>query len=167
MRRVFNVIESNATSSPANHSATISAAPQECIEAIQSAWAQALRSDFGRTRDAILCELAQSTQELAQQYPNDARTLLWNGIVLTGYAKSLGGLCALQFQSTAKASLERAIALAPKDGAAYLYLGLLYDQAPEAPYSFGNETMAKALLEQGLALTLNAQGQRLGHIRLA
>lgn len=167
MRRVFNVIESNATSSPANHLASAAVAPRECIDAIQSSWAQALRCDFGRTRDAILCKLAESTQELVQQYPNDAKALLWNGIVLTGYAKTLGGLCALQFQGTAKASLERAIALAPNDGAAYLYLGLLYDQAPEAPYSFGNETMAKTLLEQGLALTLNSQGQRVGHIRLA
>jgi hypothetical protein len=49
--------------------------------------------------------------------------------------------------------------LAPHDGAAYLYLGLLYDSVPEAPYGFGDEAMAKLLLEQGLALTLNSAEQ--------
>jgi hypothetical protein len=167
MRRVFNVIESHAPSSPSNLQTRPNTAPTECIDAIQSAWAQALRCDFGRTRDAILCKLAESTQELVEQYPNDSKVLLWNGIVLTGYAKSLGGLCSLQFQRYAKTSLERAIALAPNDGAAYLYLGLLYDQAPEAPYGFGDEALAKTLLEQGLALTLTAQNQHFNHLRLA
>ncbi|MBU0541383.1 MAG: hypothetical protein KKC58_03200 [Gammaproteobacteria bacterium] len=155
MRRVFNVIDRGIAGSPA-HTKT---APNNNIEEVQAAWAQALRCDFGRTRDAMLCRLAETTQELAHQYPNDAKVLLWNGIVLTGYAKSLGGLCSLQFQNHAKVSLERAIALAPNDGAAYLYLGLLYDQAPTAPYGFGDENIARSLLEQGLKLTLNSAEQ--------
>ena len=155
MRRVFNVIDRGIAGSPA-HTKT---APNNNIEEVQTAWAQALRCDFGRTRDAMLCRLAETTQELAHQYPNDAKVLLWNGIVLTGYAKSLGGLCSLQFQNHAKVSLERAIALAPNDGAAYLYLGLLYDQAPTAPYGFGDENIARSLLEQGLKLTLNSAEQ--------
>ena len=155
MRRVFNVIDRGIASSPTN----AETAPDNSIEAVQTAWAQALRCDFGRTRDAMLCHLAETTQELAHQYPNDSKVLLWNGIVLTGYAKSLGGLCALQFQAHAKASLERAIALAPNDGAAYLYLGLLYDHAPASPYGFGDENIARSLLEQGLKLTLNSAEQ--------
>jgi len=155
MRRVFNVIDRGIASSPAN----AETAPGNNIEAVQAAWAQALRCDFGRTRDAMLCHLAETTQELAHQYPNDSKVLLWNGIVLTGYAKSLGGLCALQFQAHAKASLERAIALAPNDGAAYLYLGLLYDHAPASPYGFGDENIARSLLEQGLKLTLSSAEQ--------
>lgn len=155
MRRVFNVIDASA----ASRTARSQTATNQCIETIQSSWAQALRCDFGRTRDAMLCHLAETTQELAHQYPNDAKVLLWNGIVLTGYAKSLGGLCALQFQAHAKASFERAISLAPNDGAAYLYLGLLYDHAPAAPYGFGDESIAKSLLEQGLKLTMNSTEQ--------
>lgn len=151
MRRLFNVIDRTTTRGPI-HSKT---APNNCIEDIESAWAQALRCDFGPEQDALLCRLTETTRELALQYPNDAKILLWNGIALTGYAKSLGGLCALQFQAHAKASLERAIALEPRDGAAYLYLGLLYDQAPAAPFGFGDEGLAKSLLEQGLTLTLN------------
>jgi hypothetical protein len=152
MRRVFNVFDRGFSSSP-THTKT---APRNCIEGIQVAWAQALRCELARSRDAMLCHLAETTRELTYQYPNDPKVLLWNGIVLTGYAKSLGGLCGLQFQASAKLSLERAIELAPNDGAAYLYLGLLYEHAPVAPYGFGDESMAKSLLEQGLKLTLNS-----------
>lgn len=155
MRRVFNLIDAGATSGPTQ--ATL--APSHYIEAVRATWAQALRCDTGRTRDAMLCGLTETVQELAHQYPEDAKVMLWNGIVLTGYAKSLGGLCALQFQAKAKTALERAILLSPNDGAAYLYLGLLYDHAPGAPYGFGDESIAKGLLEQGLKLTLNCSEQ--------
>ncbi|MEH6998653.1 MAG: hypothetical protein V7542_09645 [Limnobacter sp.] len=155
MRRVFNGVERSF----ANITTLTESACSEDIGEIQTAWAQALRCECSRTRDAMLCRLAETTQELAYQHPNNAKVLLWNGIVLTGYAKSLGGLCALQFQAKAKTSLERAIELAPNDGAAFLYLGLLYDHAPAAPYGFGDERIAKSLLEQGLKLTLNSADQ--------
>ncbi|BET24713.1 hypothetical protein EV673_1415 [Limnobacter thiooxidans] len=156
MRRIFSVIEAN-NSVPATPPAQAHVqAPEECINAIQAAWAEALRCDFGRAREALLCRLADTCSELARLYPNDAKVLLWNGIVMTGYAKSLGGLCGLQLQLQAKIALEQAMALAPQDGAPCLYLGLLYDQAPEAPYGFGDEARAKALLEKGLNLMLNS-----------
>lgn len=155
MRRVFNVADSTAS----QMHTLVQKAPTERIEAVQTAWVHALRSDCGRQRDALLCRLAETTQELADQYPKDPKVLLWKGVALTGYAKSLGGICSLQFQALAKTALERAIALTPHDGAAYLYLGLLYDQAPPAPYGFGDEKTARELLEQGLTLTLNNTGQ--------
>lgn len=152
MRRIFNLIEN----SPAMRASQVSTAPAQAIEAVQSAWAQALRCEDEKKRDAQLCQLADSLQELAELHPDDAKVQLWKGIVLTGYAKALGGLCALQLQASARKSLERAIDLAPQDGAAYLYLGLLYDHAPASPYSFGDEQTARELLEKGLALTLQA-----------
>jgi hypothetical protein len=151
MRRMFNVIEAN---NPVANTPPIQA-PRNCLAAIQAAWTDALRCEDGKQRDALLCKLAETTRELVLYYPNDAKAMLWNGIVLTGYAKSLGGLCGLELQMQAKLSLECAMALAPNDGAACLYLGLLYDQAPEAPYGFGDEAKAKALLEKGLNLMLN------------
>jgi hypothetical protein len=152
MRRIFNVIEN----SPLPRVSRASTAPAQAIEAVQSAWAKALRCELERDRSSQLCALAETTAELADKHPLDAQVLLWKGVVLTGYAKSLGGLCALQLQDAAKTALEKAIELAPKDGGAYLYLGLLYDHSPEAPYGFGNETKARMLLEKGLALTLNS-----------
>ena len=158
MRRIFSVIETNTpTANTAVQPATT--APEVAIASIQVLWAEALRCDFGRAREALLCKLSETVQELAASFPNDPKVLLWNGIVLTGYAKCLGGLAGIQFLTQAKASLERAMSLAPQEGAAYLYLGLLYDSTPEAPYGFGDEAMAKLLLEQGLALTLNSAEQ--------
>jgi hypothetical protein len=151
MRRFFSVAEANNPVPPTSPSQ----APEDCITAIQSAWAEALRCDFGRARDAMLCRLTEHCNELTLLYPDDAKVLLWHGIVMTGYAKALGGLCGLQLQVQAKIILERAMALAPYDGAPCLYLGLLYDQAPEAPFGFGDEAKAKKLLEKGLGLMLN------------
>lgn len=163
MRHVFKVIATTNTPVIKMKNAF---APEECVQSIQTDWAEALRSDCGRTRDTLLCQLSETTQELAAKHPNDAKVLLWNGVVLTGYAKSLGGLCALKLLEAAKASLERSIALAPHDGAGYLYLGLLYENAPEAPYSFGDEQMAKTLLEQGLSLTLHTQVPRMKNVAM-
>ncbi|HEX4880117.1 MAG TPA: hypothetical protein VFV39_09760 [Limnobacter sp.] len=130
-------------------------APGDRIESVQNTWTKALRTDHGPQRDALICQLAETVDELAMLYPNDSKTQLWRGIVLCGYAKTVGGLVCLKLLQTAKTSFEKAIALNPKNGPAHLYLGLLYQRAPEAPFGFGDETRARALLEQGLALTLS------------
>lgn len=98
MRRVFNLIDAGATSGPTQ--ATL--APSHYIEAVRATWAQALRCDTGRTRDAMLCGLTETVQELAHQYPEDAKVMLWNGIVLTGYAKSLGDCVHCSFRQKPK-----------------------------------------------------------------
>lgn len=158
MRHLFSVIETN-TPTANQHRAHTAKAPQAAIASVQILWADALRCEFARSRETRLCQLSETVQELMFNFPNDPKVLLWNGIVLTGYAKCLGGLAGIHFLTQAKLSLERAMTLAPQDGAAYLYLGLLYDSAPEAPYGFGDESVAKVLLEQGLALTLNSSEQ--------
>lgn len=159
MRRIFSVIETNTPTAKPSAKSVATTAPEVTIASVQVLWAEALRCEFGRAREALLCKLSETVQELAASFPNDPKVLLWNGIVLTGYAKCLGGLAGIHYLTQAKSSLERAMTLAPQDGAAYLYLGLLYDSVPEAPYGFGDEAMAKLLLEQGLALTLNAADQ--------
>lgn len=159
MRRIFSVIETNTPTVKPSAKPATATAPEVAIASIQVLWAEALRCEFGRAREALLCRLSETVQELETNFPNDPNVLLWNGIVLTGYAKCLGGLAGIHFFTRAKNSLERAMTLAPQDGSAYLYLGLLYDSVPEAPYGFGDEAMAKLLLEQGLALTLNSADQ--------
>ena len=155
MRHIFSVIETNAPTPKAQ----ALKAPEEAIRSIRNRWVDALRCDYGRAREAQLCLLSETTRELASTYPNDDAVLLWNGVVLTGYAKCLSGLAGLHLLRHAKTSLEKAIVLAPQEGAAYLYLGLLYDSVPEAPYGFGDEAIAKSLLEKGLGLTLNSAKQ--------
>ncbi|HEX4918984.1 MAG TPA: hypothetical protein VFV43_13860 [Limnobacter sp.] len=131
-------------------------APDGCVESIQSAWVRALRADRGPQRDALMCQLAETAEELAALYPNDPKTQLWKGIALAGYAKVVGGLVSLKLLDRAKAALERTIDLNPLDGPAHLYLGLLYERAPEAPFGFGDEKLAKTFLRQGLVLTLRS-----------
>lgn len=151
-------------SSPA-FQASLQTLPADQLDQIQQAWGAALRQPEGRDRDAALANLAALTQELSQQFGACAKAHLWNGIVLAGYAKAVGGLCALQLLKASKNSLELAIRLAPEDGAAYLQLGLLYQNAPEAPYGFGDEAQAKVWLEKGLQLTLReAQQQTLQRV---
>ncbi|WP_370264194.1 hypothetical protein [Limnobacter sp.] len=134
-------------------------APNDCLESIQNAWAEALREPHGQKRMALLGHLAETTEALAHQHPQDAKVHVWLGIVLSGYARQLGGLCALQLLERARQALETALNLNPKDGLAHLYLGLLYEKAPEAPFGFGDEKKAKLLLQKGLALTRSTQAR--------
>jgi len=132
----------------------IKQAPNHLIDLIQSQWSQALRAPAGRDRDLLLHSLVENTDELRAAYPQDSRVQLWTGVVSAGYGRELGGVCGLELMNKAKAALEQAIALNPEDGAAYLYLGFLYESVPVKPYCFGDEALAKHFLSLGLKLTL-------------
>ena len=131
-------------------------APNHLINLIQYQWSQALRAPAGRERDLLLHSLFENTGELRAVYPFDSRVQMWAGVVSAGYGRELGGVCGLELLNEAKAALEQAIALNPQDGAAYLYLGFLYESAPVKPYCFGDEALAKHFLSEGLKLTLKS-----------
>ncbi len=131
-------------------------APSHLIDLVQSQWSQALRAPAGRERDLLLHSLVENTDELRAAYPQDSRVHMWTGVVSAGYGRELGGVCGLELLNKAKAALEQAIALNPQDGAAYLYLGFLYESVPEKPYCFGDEALAKQFLSTGLKLTLKS-----------
>ncbi|WP_227368553.1 hypothetical protein [Halomonas sp. M20] len=98
--------------------------------------------------------LADEAGTLARQYSDDARVLIWQGIVLASQARESGGLSALGLAKDARAALERGIELDPKGngGSAYVTLGALYDRVPGWPVGFGNSETAEAMFQQALAI---------------
>ncbi|HET8789587.1 MAG TPA: tetratricopeptide repeat protein [Modicisalibacter sp.] len=105
-----------------------------------------------------LAALASEAEALAQQYPNDARILTWQGIVLASQASAEGGLGALGLAKDARAALERAIAIDPRgnNASAYVTLGALYARAPGWPIAFGDSETAEAMFQK--ALEIRPQG---------
>ncbi len=105
-------------------------------------------------REDTLKALASEAEQLANQYPNEAEVLIWQGIVLASYARERGGLGALGTAGDARDVLERAIEIDPTggNGSAYVTLGALYDRAPGRPLGFGNSDTAERMFQRALEL---------------
>ena len=98
--------------------------------------------------------LAEEARALAGQYPDNARVLIWQGIVLASQARAAGGLSALGLAKDARAVLERALKLDPQgnSGSAYVTLGALYDRVPGWPVGFGDSETAETMFQKALEI---------------
>lgn len=122
--------------------------------ALQSRWAE-IKYDLPKKEQAAAFEaLARSADAAVAAHPEDARILIWRGIVLSTWAGAKGGLGALPLTRRAKADFEAALAQdeAALDGSAHTSLGSLYYQVPGWPVGFGNDDKAREHLSAGLAL---------------
>jgi len=115
-------------------------------------WAQINYQVSGDAQEKGMEALGKEVRALADQYPDNAHVLTWEGIILASWAKARGGLGALDLAKEAKATLEKAISLDPKgdNASAYVTLGALYDKAPGWPVGFGDDEKAGEVLRKGL-----------------
>lgn len=99
-------------------------------------------------------DLIVQAENARKQHPEDARYLIWEGIIRASYAGSKGGLDALSEVKAAKTLFEQAIALdkTALDGSAYTSLGSLYYQVPGWPIGFGSDKKAREYLLKGLEI---------------
>nr|WP_298415345.1 TRAP transporter TatT component family protein [uncultured Halomonas sp.] len=106
------------------------------------------------SRAKALEELADEASTLVRQYPDNARVLIWQGIVVASQARVSGGLTALGLAKEARSILERGIKLDPQgnNGSAYVTLGALYDRVPGWPVGFGDSETAEAMFQKALAI---------------
>jgi len=102
--------------------------------------------------------LIEKAAEITAKTTNKADALIWQAIVLSGYAKAVGGVTALKSVAKSKELLLESIKLDPLalNGSAYTSLGSLYYKVPMWPISFGNKEKAREYLEK--ALTINPNG---------
>ena len=87
--------------------------------------------------------------------------MVWQAIILSGYAKAAGGITAgikaLKAVDQSKDLLLESISIDSQalDGSAYTSLGSLYYKVPVWPISFGNKEKAREYLEKGLSINPN------------
>ena len=124
------------------------------VFSLKNRWEHTVTQMPANQREDTLKALASEAEQLANQYPNEAEVLIWQGIVLASYARERGGLGALGTAGDARDVLERAIEIDPTggNGSAYVTLGALYDRAPGRPLGFGNSNTAERMFQRALEL---------------
>jgi tetratricopeptide (TPR) repeat protein len=124
------------------------------LQSLQDHWAQANYQLEGKARLAAFEALAVEADQVVSNTPGSAEALVWRGIVKSTWAGAKGGLGALSLVKEAKVDLEKAIEIDPNalDGSAWTSLGSLYDQVPGWPMGFGDDKVARQMLEKGLEL---------------
>ena len=80
--------------------------------------------------------------------------MIWEAIILSGYAKAKGGLGALKFAEQARDLLIASLKIDPNalQGSANTSLGSLYYKVPRWPIGFGDHKKAREHLEKALAI---------------
>lgn len=125
--------------------------PDDLVQ-LQQHWATIKYQQTNPSQEQDFTKLIAQAAQASQQHPNDARYLIWEGIIRASYAGSKGGLDALSEVKAAKKLFEQALALdeTALDGSAYTSLGSLYYQVPGWPIGFGNDKKAREYLLKGL-----------------
>ncbi len=124
------------------------------VSPLQQEWAT-IRYQMPEAQRARAFEALEArAAEVVSRHPGAAEPLIWDGIILSTWAGSKGGLGALSLVKKARARFEQALEIDPKalEGSAYTSLGSLYYQVPGWPIGFGDEDKAETLLKQALSI---------------
>ena len=129
----------------------------EAIVQLQHDWAQANYHTPEDKQEAAFLGLTERAQQVAGTSPDKVEAMIWEAIVLSGYAKAKGGIGALKYAKQARDLLLEAVKLNPKalNGSAYTSLGSLYYKVPGWPIGFGSKNKAREYLEKALAINPN------------
>lgn len=121
---------------------------------LKNRWEHTVTEMPANQRQNTLKALVSEVEQLANQHPDEADVLIWQGILLASYARERGGIGALGTAGDARDALERAIELDPQggNGSAYVTLGALYDRAPGRPLGFGNSATAERMFQRALEI---------------
>lgn len=130
------------------------AALDPAIVELQHEWAKANYQTPKDQQEAVFKALAEHAHQIAANSPQKAEAMIWEAIVLSGYAKAKGGIGALKFAEQARDLLLASLELDPQalQGSAYTTLGSLYYKVPGWPIGFGNHKKAREYLEKALAI---------------
>jgi tetratricopeptide (TPR) repeat protein len=128
------------------------------IAQLQHDWAKVNYHTVKSTQESAFETLAERAHRLSEQHANAPEALIWEAIILSGYAKAKGGLGALKEAKKARDLLLQSEKINPKalQGSAYTTLGSLHYKVPGWPVGFGDKKKARAYLEK--ALQINPDG---------
>jgi tetratricopeptide (TPR) repeat protein len=128
------------------------------ISHIEHEWArivfQVSNSDEQDREMRALCDAAA---RVVARYPGRAEPLVWDGIVTSSEAQYAGTFSALGYAKDARALFEKAgrIDYRAVNGAVPTSLGALYYLVPGFPFGFGDDSVARQYLEQGVQISPN------------
>jgi tetratricopeptide (TPR) repeat protein len=125
------------------------------VKAINDGWAHIayeVRGSSSQTR--ALDHLADQAAALVARYPNQAEPLVWQGIVVSEQANRANFLHKLGLATRARDLLAKAYGINPRaaNGGGAMSLGVLYYKVPGSPIGFGDDTRARRLLREALAI---------------
>jgi tetratricopeptide (TPR) repeat protein len=129
--------------------------PSVLGQRLRSRWeAIKFAEPVGDKQTALMKALGNEADADASQNPHQVDVLIWDGIITSERAGMAGPFSALGLAKRARAILERAYEMDPAalDAEATVSLGVLYYRTPGFPISFGNNTKARSLLEQGVRI---------------
>lgn len=117
----------------------------DSIKKLQEAWTSAkYQSKDKREIVNRLEACAKEAEIVANNFPNRAEPIIWNGICLASQGEYLK-ISALPKVKAAKALFEKALTIDEKslNGASYTNLGVLYHRVPGWPIGFGDAKKAE------------------------
>lgn len=128
---------------------------KDSLKNIEMEWAKIYYEQPRQKQQAAYPMLLNKMQQLVKIDPNDAGVIYWTALIKASYAAHQNPVAALETINEVRDLLNKAIAINPKvmSGAAYVVLGTLYDKAPQWPISFGDDAIAKKMLETALEIS--------------
>lgn len=128
------------------------------IVQLQHDWAKVNYHTSKDAQEAAFKILVERGHQVTSAHANAPEALIWEAIILSGYAKAKGGLGALKQAEKARDLLLQAEKINPQalQGSAYTTLGSLHYKVPGWPIGFGDKKKARAYLEK--ALKINPDG---------
>jgi tetratricopeptide (TPR) repeat protein len=130
----------------------------ENVAELQHGWAKAYYQVPEKQKEVAFKDLAVKAHQVTLSNQSRVEPLIWEGIILSSYAKFAGGLSALDKAKAARELLTKAEKIEPDalDGSIYTSLGSLYYKVPGWPIGFGDKKKAREYLEK--AVKLNPEG---------
>lgn len=128
------------------------------IAQLQHDWAKANYQTPEDAQEAAFSSLVDEAHQVTAKNGNAPEAMIWEAIILSGYAKAKGGLSGLKSAEKARDLLLSVEKIKPDalQGSAYTTLGSLYYKVPGWPIGFGDKKKARAYLEK--ALQINPTG---------
>jgi tetratricopeptide (TPR) repeat protein len=127
------------------------------IVQLQHDWAKANYHTSKDQQEAAFKALTEKAHQITASSPDKVEAMIWEAIVLSGYAKAKGGLGALKFAEQSRDLLQASLKINPQalQGSAHTSLGSLYYKVPGWPIGFGDDKKAREHLEKALQINPN------------
>lgn len=124
------------------------------IEKLQHDWATANYKAADKDKEAVFKKLSEEAHQVTAANPGRAEPLIWEAIILSGYAKYKGVFGDAGVAEQARDLLFEAEKIDPNalNGSIYTTLGSLHYKVPGWPIGFGDKKKARAYLEKSLQI---------------